>query len=124
MNYINPTNNYTFFNIYYMNMSTNGLINNLNFFDEKCICTINGQEYIGAYYAMLHLLQNNIHRIVYRTINNTCQQIANGYHMNTFGICQFIDFHNNIINEVYFSESHIMSNIYPYMITNYIAYYG
>ncbi len=129
MNFINPIIDYrtiqqNFLNIYYTNMSNTGLVNNLDLFDEKCICTINGEEYIGAYHVLVHLAQTNINRFLYKTLNLSCQPTHTGYLITATGICQTINFQNIITGETYFTETFNISNINPYKITNYIALFG
>ena len=129
MNFFNPIIDYgtiqqNFFNIYYTNMSNTGFVNNLDLFDEKCICTINGEEYIGAYHVLVRLAQTNINRFLYKTLHLSCQPTPTGYLINASGICQTINFQNIIISEVYFTETFYISNINPYKITNYIALFG
>ncbi len=127
MNFINPIIDYrtiqqNFLNIYYTNMSNTGLVNNLDLFDEKCISSINGEEYIGAYHVLVRLAQTDINRFVYKTLNLSCQPICTGYLISATGICQTVNFQNIITNEIYFTETFNINNLYK--ITNYIALFG
>jgi hypothetical protein len=127
MNFINPIIDYrtiqqNFLNIYYTNMSNTGLVNNLDLFDEKCISSINGEEYIGAYHILVRLAQTDINRFIYKTLNLSCQPISTGYLISATGICQIVNFQNIIIGEIYFTETFNINNLYK--ITNYIALFG
>ncbi len=127
MNFAYPIIDYktigqNFLNIYYVNMTNTGLVNNMELFDEKCGCTINGEEYIGIYHVLIRLAQTNIHRFIYKTLNLNCQPLNNGYLLSVSGICQLVNLHNIIIGEVYYTEVFQVSS--SYKITNYIATYG
>jgi len=108
----------SFFQKYYSNMSTSGLLDNLDLFDEKCLCNINEEEYIGAYRTMVKLAQNGLNRFYYKFLSGTCQPIQDGYLLTASGTCQLINFQNQLMTETHFSETFIISRN-SMKITNY-----
>jgi hypothetical protein len=100
----------SFFQKYYSNMITSGLVDNLELFDEKCLCNLNNEEYIGAYKSMIKLAQNGLFRFFYKSFSGTCQPTQNGFLLSSSGICQLINFQNTLITETHFSETFIISS--------------
>ena len=100
----------SFFQKYYTNMTHSGLLENLDFFDEKCLCNVNDDEHIGAYRTMVKLAQNGLYRFFYKLFSGTCQPTQNGFLITTSGICQLINFQNQLITETHFSETFIISS--------------
>ena len=109
-------------NIYYKNMTNSGFVSNLALFDENCKCSINGEEYTGAYYVLVRLAENGIHRFNYKTISGTGHNIPQGVLINVSGICQIINFNNFIIGELHFSETFLICTS-KNKIINYICKY-
>lgn len=114
-----------FIKLYYQNMVDSGFSANLGFFDEKCTCSLNNQEFNGAYNILIKMAQENIHRFEYKDCHSNIQQTHNGYIINVVGVCRPINFQNFYLNEYHFSEVFYLSNQYPNnnKIINYISHY-
>ena len=109
-------------NIYYNNMKNSGFVNNLPLFDEICKCSINNEEYTGAYQILVRMAQNNMHRFNYKSMSGTCQNVPQGVLINVSGTCQVINFNNVIICELHYSETFLICT-FKQKIINYISKY-
>ncbi len=127
MNFYNTNNNINIYkdkiiNIYYKNMVNTGFVSNLSLFDENCICSLNNEDYTGAYYVLVRLAENQIHRFNYINLSGTCHNIPQGVLISVSGICQLINFNNIIIRNVHFSETFLIC-VNKNKIVNYICKY-
>ncbi len=106
---------------YYENMSKNGFVDNLIYFDEKSHCQINNDYFVGAYNILVKLAKNNIYRFIYLQNTGSIQYLNNMAIITMCGKCQLINFQNIIITDINFTETFILSN--NGKITNYICFY-
>jgi hypothetical protein len=109
-------------NVYYKNMVNTGFVSNLVLFDENCKCSINGEQYTGAYYVLIKLAENGMHRFNYLNFSGSCQNIPQGVLINVTGKCQVINFSNVILGELHFSETFLICTN-KNKIINYICKY-
>ncbi len=110
------------YNTYYKNMVNSGFVANLSLFDEKCNCSINNLDYVGAYNVLIKLAESNIHRFNYLNLSGSCQYVSQGVLINVTGKCQIISLNNVIIGEINFSETFLIC-INKNRIINYIGKY-
>jgi len=109
-------------NIYYKNMSQTGFVSNLTYFDENCKCSINNEDYIGAYNVLVRLAENQIHRFNYTNFIGTCQIVPQGILISVVGRCQIITFSNIAVREIIFNETFLICTN-KHKIINYICKY-
>ena len=109
-------------NVYYKNMINTGFVSNLVLFDENCKCNINCEEFNGAYYVLVRLAENGIHRFNYKSISIDSQLVSQGILINVTGICQLINVNNILLGEMHFSETFLICT-QKNKIINYICKY-
>ncbi len=109
-------------NVYYKNMANSGFVSNLSLFDENCKCTINGEEYTGAYYVLVRLAENGIRKFNYKSFYGSTQNTPQGVLVSISGTCQIINFNNFIIGELHFSETFLICTS-KNKIINYVCRY-
>lgn len=105
---------------YYRNMMNTGFVSNLVLFDENCKCSINNEDYTGAYYILIRLAESGIHRFNYLNFTGSVQSVPQGVLINVTGKCQIININNIIIGELYFSETFLICT-HKNKIINYIG---
>ena len=87
-------------------MSQYGFSKNLDFFDEKCKCTLNNEEFCGAYNILVKYAQAGINKFNYKQLGGNVQPSDNGFIISVSGICQSISFQNTVQKEQHFSSTH------------------
>ena len=116
-----------FAQIYYNNMTTSGIANNLELFDENCKCTLNNEEFTGGYGILVRFAKSGINRFNYRQLSGNVQPIndsnnnISGFIVSVMGVCQLISFQNTLLKETNFSDTFYISNLKNQKIVNYIG---
>ena len=116
---------YEFSKLYYSQMSL-GINHAIQLFHPDVICTVNGEEFTGAYNWLLKFANLGIARFEYMNITGA-SQLLNGYIIVTIkGTMKPHVFHQRVTNDgIRFSEFFILEkNMGRYFIKNYIISTG
>lgn len=113
-----------FINYYYDTMTNQGINKLYDLFDKDVICSINNNEFIGAYNWLIHMVKDGIYKFEYNNLSKVVQEINNSSliiivngHLKPIGYWN--QFNNNWIPfiETFVLQQNINNN---YFIKNYI----